>query len=181
MPSFHCEDPQWNDRTPLDCNHSHPLLYKVNETISVEQKVQKFAQDQAVQDLSEKAWSKWQLFDTRQQSLYSKDPAKLAAYVDRSDQTYQKNLLAFVMQNLLPGKYMSQLSNGQDIQDLIKEISVPMAPPPGAPPPAPGAPPAGTNTPENQLVLRTRLWPYILLHCLHRNRFWSHPIICWHQ
>ena len=121
------------------------------------QKVQKFAQDQAVQDLSEKAWSKWQLFDNRQRSLYSKDPVKLAAYVDRSDQTYEKNLLAFVMQNLLPGKYMSQLSNGPDIQNLIKEISAPMAPPPGAPPPAPGAPPAGTNTPENQLAKFTEL------------------------
>ena len=125
--------------------------------LDFKQKTQKFAQDQAVQDLSEKAWSKWQLFDNRQRSLYSKDPVKLAAYVDRSDQTYEKNLLAFVMQNLLPGKYMSQLSNGPDIQNLIKEISAPMAPPPGAPPPAPGAPPAGTNTPENQLAKFTEL------------------------
>jgi len=133
--------------------------YKDKDLIGLDlkQKTQKFTQDQLIKDLSKKAWSKWQLFDNRQRSLYSKDPVKLAAYVDRSDQTYEKNLLAFVMQNLLPGKYMSQLSNGPDIQNLIKEISAPMAPPPGAPPPAPGAPPAGTNTPENQLAKFTEL------------------------
>ena len=132
---------------------SNPAMAGLNTS----QKAQNFAHNRLVQDLSKKAWSKWQLFDNRQRSLYGKDPVKLAAYVDRSDQTYEKNLLAFVMQNLLPGKYMSQLSNGQDIQNLIKEISAPLAPPPGAPPPAPGAPPAGTNTPEKQIENFTEL------------------------
>ena len=112
--------------------------------LDIKQKTARFAQQRMIKELAEKAWSKWQVFDNAELFRRKSDPVKLAAYTDRSDQMYEKNLLAFTMQNLLPGKSLSTLTNGQEIKNIVTEISTPMAP-------------AGTNTPENQLAKFTEL------------------------
>ena len=134
---------QWEDKDPALAG------------LDIKQKTARFAQDRMVRELADNAWSIWQVYNNKW--IQTLPAAERAAYIDRSDGTYEKNLLAFVQKNLLPGKYLSQLTNGAAIIALIKEISAPMAPPPGTPPPPAGSPPAGTNTPEQQKLDFERL------------------------
>jgi hypothetical protein len=127
--------------------------------------------NQQTQLLTNKAYSVWKDFAQKLRSSI-KDPAKLQAFDNRSDGVYEKNLLAFTQKNLLGGAYLPNLTNKQEILDLIHELSQPTAQAvpeaatslagrsqqrnAGSPPPAPGATPQpGATTPTKPAVALT--------------------------
>lgn len=81
-------------------------------------------QNQQTQMLANKAFGIWQNYAQRLRDSV-KDPAKLTAFDNRTDGTFEKALLAFTQKNLLGGAYLPNLTNKDEILELVKEISAP--------------------------------------------------------
>jgi hypothetical protein len=81
-------------------------------------------QNQQIALLVNKAFPIWQNFAERLRASI-KDPAKLQAFDNRTDGVYEKNLLAFTQKNLLGGAYLPNLTNKQEILDLVHALSAP--------------------------------------------------------
>ena len=78
-------------------------------------------QTKMVADKAYKAWTNY----AQQLRAAIKDPVKLQAFDDRTDDLYKKSLTAFVQKNLLGGAYMPNLTNKTDILALIDKLSEP--------------------------------------------------------
>lgn len=78
-------------------------------------------QTKMVADKAYKAWTTY----AQQLRAAIKDPAKLQAFDNRTDDLYKKSLTAFVQKNLLGGAYMPNLTNKTDILTLIDKLSEP--------------------------------------------------------
>jgi hypothetical protein len=78
-------------------------------------------QTKMVADKAYKAWTNY----AQQLRAAIKDPAKLQAFDNRTDDLYKKSLTAFVQKNLLGGAYMPNLTNKTDILTLIDKLSEP--------------------------------------------------------
>jgi hypothetical protein len=78
-------------------------------------------QTKMVADKAYKAWTNY----AQQLRAAIKDPAKLQAFDNRTDDLYKKSLTAFVQKNLLGGAYMPNLTNKTDILALIDKLSEP--------------------------------------------------------
>jgi hypothetical protein len=78
-------------------------------------------QTKMVADKAYKAWTNY----AQQLRAAIKDPAKLQAFDNRTDDLYKKSLTAFAQKNLLGGAYMPNLTNKTDILALIDKLSEP--------------------------------------------------------
>ena len=92
------------------------------------QKAQRLSQNKAAKDAADKGFSAWQVYINGIESQIA-DPAKKAAWDNRTDGLYEKYLMAFVRQNMLQGRSLSKLLNKDDIIDLVHKISGPLKPP----------------------------------------------------
>jgi len=99
------------------------------DNLNYGQKAQRLSQNKAAKDAADKGFSAWQVYINGIESQIA-DPAKKAAWDNRTDGLYEKYLMAFVRQNMLQGRSLSKLLNKNDIIDLVHKISGPLTPVP---------------------------------------------------
>jgi hypothetical protein len=85
-------------------------------------------QTKLVADKAYKAWANY----AQELRAAIKDPVKLQAFDNRTDQLYKQSLTAFVQKNLLGGAYLPNLTNKNEILELIDKLSEPKPVKPGA-------------------------------------------------
>jgi hypothetical protein len=81
----------------------------------------KSQQTKLVADKAYKAWANY----AQELRAAIKDPVKLQAFDNRTDQLYKQSLTAFVQKNLLGGAYLPNLTNKTEILELIDKLSEP--------------------------------------------------------
>jgi hypothetical protein len=91
--------------------------------LTATQRAAMLSRNRKMLEIGKKARDSWEVY-ARQLENTIRDPAAKTAFQQRTDGKYENALRAFVQKNMLP-KYVryNNLSNAQDIDDLIKEIS----------------------------------------------------------
>ena len=74
--------------------------------------------------LSKKFIDAWHLYAMQMEKGIT-DPRKKQAFDARTDGTYEKALTAWVQKNLLSGMYLPNLTNKDEILDLVSQLSIP--------------------------------------------------------